>query len=94
MSAVTSLIASILDIYVLVLIVRLVFDYITMFARDWRPTGPVLVLAEVLYSLTDPPLNAIRRVVPPLRLGSISLDMGFLILIFGVSILRNVFAGL
>jgi YggT family protein len=94
MSAVSSLIASILDIYVLVLIVRLVFDYITMFARDWRPTGPVLVLAEVLYSLTDPPLNAIRRVVPPLRLGSISLDMGFLILIFGVSILRNVFAGL
>jgi len=94
MSAITSLIATILDIYVLVLIIRLVFDYITMFARDWRPAGPVLVLAEVLYSLTDPPLNAIRRVVPPLRLGTISIDMGFLILIFGVSILRNVFAGL
>lgn len=94
MSSITSLIASLLDIYVLVLIVRLVFDYITMFARDWRPTGPVLVLAEVLYSLTDPPLNAIRRVVPPLRLGSISLDLGFLILIFAVSILRNVFAAM
>lgn len=94
MSSITSLIASLLDIYVLVLIVRLVFDYITMFARDWRPTGPVLVLAEALYSLTDPPLNAIRRVVPPLRLGSISLDLGFLILIFAVSILRNVFAAM
>jgi YggT family protein len=93
-SSITSLIASLLDIYVLVLIVRLVFDYITMFARDWRPTGPVLVLAEALYSLTDPPLNAIRRVVPPLRLGSISLDLGFLILIFAVSILRNVFAAM
>ena len=92
MSTVTSLIASILDIYILVLIVRLVFDYISMFARDWRPRGPVLVLAETLYSLTDPPLNAIRRVVPPLRLGAISLDLGFLILIFGISILRNVFA--
>lgn len=94
MSSITSLIASLLDIYVLVLIVRLVFDYITMFARDWRPTGIVLVLAEALYSLTDPPLNAIRRVVPPLRLGSISLDLGFLILIFAVSILRNVFASM
>ena len=94
MSAITSLIASLLDIYILVLILRLVFDYITMFARDWRPKGLVLVLAETLYSLTDPPLNAIRRFVPPLRLGSISLDLGFLILIFGVSILRNVFLGL
>lgn len=94
MSAVTSLIASLLDIYILILILRLVFDYITMFARDWRPRGMVLVLAEALYSLTDPPLNAIRRFVPPLRLGSISLDLGFLILIFGVSILRNVFLGL
>lgn len=94
MSAVTSLIASLLDIYILILILRLVFDYITMFARDWRPRGAVLVLAEILYSLTDPPLNAIRRFVPPLRLGSISLDLGFLILIFGVSILRNVFLGL
>ena len=94
MSAITSLIASLLDIYILILILRLVFDYITMFARDWRPRGAVLVLAEALYSLTDPPLNAIRRFVPPLRLGSISLDLGFLILIFGVSILRNVFLGL
>jgi YggT family protein len=94
MSAITSLIASLLDIYILVLILRLVFDYITMFARDWRPRGLVLVLAETLYSLTDPPLNALRRVVPPLRLGSISLDLGFLILIFGVSILRNVFLSL
>lgn len=94
MTTITSLIASLLDIYILVLILRLVFDYITMFARDWRPRGAVLVLAETLFSLTDPPLNAIRRVVPPLRLGSISLDLGFLILIFGVSILRNIFLGL
>lgn len=94
MSAITSLIASILDIYILILILRLVFDYITMFARDWRPRGAVLVLAETLFSLTDPPLNAIRRFVPPLRIGSISLDLGFLILIFAVSILRNVFLSL
>ena len=94
MSTITSLIASLLDVYILVLILRLVFDYITMFARSWRPQGMVLVLAESLYSLTDPPLKAIRKVVPPLRLGGISIDLGFLILIFGVSILRNFFAAL
>lgn len=94
MTSITSLIASLLDIYVLVLLVRLVFDYITMFARSWRPKGPVLLLAEALYTLTDPPLNAIRKVIPPLRLGGVAIDFGFLILIFGVSILRNIFAGL
>ena len=94
MSTITSLIASLLDIYILVLILRLVFDYITMFARSWRPRGLVLVLAESLYAITDPPLNAIRKVVPPLRLGGVSLDLGFLILIFGISVLRNFFAAL
>lgn len=94
MSSLTSVIASLLDIYVLVLLVRLVFDYITMFAQSWRPRGLVLILAEALYSLTDPPLKAIRRVIPPLRLGGVSIDFGFLILIFGISILRNFFAGL
>mgnify|MGYP006279370021 CR=1 FL=1 len=94
MSTITSLIASLLDIYILVLILRLVFDYITMFARSWRPRGMVLLLAESLYAITDPPLNGIRRVVPPLRFGGVSLDLGFLILIFGISILRNFFAAL
>ena len=94
MSTITSLIAALLDIYILVLILRLVFDYITMFARSWRPRGMVLLLAESIYAITDPPLNAIRRVVPPLRFGGVSLDLGFLILIFGISILRNFFAAL
>ena len=51
------------------LIARLVLDYVQMFARSWRPTGVVLVLAEVIYTITDPPLKALRRVIPPLRIG-------------------------
>ena len=58
------------------LIVRLVFDWVQMFAREWRPRGMALVAAHAVYSITDPPLKVLRRVIPPLRLGGVSLDLG------------------
>ena len=70
----------------MLLIARLVLDYIQMFARSWRPTGVLLVVAEVIYTITDPPLKALRRVIPPLRLGSITLDLSFLVLVVLVQI--------
>lgn len=79
----------VLGLYLLVLIGRLVFDWVQVFARDWRPRGPMLVLANGLYALTDPPLNALRRVIPPLRLGSVALDLAFLVLFLVVSLARN-----
>ena len=74
-------------LYFLVLIGRLILDWVQVFSRDWRPSGPLLVVAEGIYSLTDPPLRALRRVIPPLRLGGIQLDLAFLVLILVVSIL-------
>ena len=68
-------------IFLLLLFVRWVLDLIQMFARDWRPRGVVLVLAEVVYTVTDPPLKALRRVVPPLSLGAIRLDLAFMVLV-------------
>ncbi|MFD1504108.1 YggT family protein [Georgenia yuyongxinii] len=94
MNTIFAVIAFLLLLYMLVLIARLVFDWIQVFARTWRPTGPVLVLANGVYALTDPPLRALRRLIPPLRLGQISIDLGFLVLFLAVSILRGVFAGL
>ena len=67
-----------LDTFIGLLIVRLVVDWIQVFARSWTPTGPVLVVLEAVYSVTDPPIRAFRRVFPPLRIGSISLDLSFL----------------
>jgi YggT family protein len=58
-----------------------------MFARNWRPSGPIVLLLEAIYSVTDPPLKALRRVIPPLRLGSVAIDLGFLVLIIGVQII-------
>ncbi|MFB9732199.1 MULTISPECIES: YggT family protein [Ornithinimicrobium] len=80
---------AVLSLYLFVLIGRLVFDWIMVFSRDFRPKGPVLVLANGIYALTDPPLKALRKVIPPLRLGGIALDLGFLVLILAVSLARG-----
>ncbi|WP_289017512.1 YggT family protein [uncultured Ornithinimicrobium sp.] len=80
---------AVLSLYLFVLIGRLVFDWIMIFSRDFRPKGPVLVLANGIYALTDPPLKALRKVIPPLRLGGIALDLGFLVLILAVSLARG-----
>ena len=86
------LLSLVIGLYLVVLIARLVFDWVQVFARDWRPRGPILVLANGVYSLTDPPLKALRRVIPPLRIGSIALDLAFIILFVLVSLAQS-FAG-
>lgn len=87
MATIRSLLALLLWLYFLVLIARLVFDYVQLFARGWRPRGVMLVLAEGVYTVTDPPLRALRRVIPPLRLGAVSLDLSFLVLIILIQVL-------
>jgi YggT family protein len=75
--------------YLLVLLARLVLDLVLAFARGWRPKGPVLVLAEVVFTLTDPPLRLVRKVIPPLRLGAVSLDVGFAVVFIAVSMIAS-----
>jgi YggT family protein len=89
-SAVGQIIATVLWLYWLVLIGRLVFDFVQIFARSWQPRGPLLFLAEIIYSLTDPPLRLLRKIIPPLKLGGIQFDLAFLVLIIAVQILINV----
>lgn len=91
MSFVWSLLALVCSLYLLVLIGRLVFSWVQVFARDWRPKGFVLVLAEVVYTLTDPPLKFLSRLIPPLRIGNVALDIGFMILFFVVGMLAQIF---
>lgn len=73
-------------LFLVTLVIRLVFDLVQMFARQWRPSGAALVAAHVVYSVTDPPLKRIRRLIPPLQLGGVSLDLAFLIVFIVVSI--------
>jgi YggT family protein len=80
----------VLLVFFILLIARLVFDYVMMFARSWRPSGVAAVGLEVVYSVTDPPLKALRRVIPPLRLGNFSIDLGFMVLLFVVYVLMSI----
>ena len=77
----------ILYVYLLLLLGRLIFSWIQAFSRSWSPHGPVLVIAEAIYTATDPPLKFLSRFIPPLRLGSVALDLSFMVLFFAVLIL-------
>ncbi len=68
----------VLWLYILLILSRLVADWVQMFARSWSPRGPVLVLLELIYSATDPPIRLFRRFVPPLRFGGMSLDLSII----------------
>jgi YggT family protein len=76
-------------LYVLVglLLVRLIMDYVMMFARSYRPSGVTAAALELAYSVTDPPLKALRRLIPPLRLGTVSIDLSFIVLFVAAYIL-------
>ncbi len=76
-----------LRLFLMALLGRLILDYVRLFSRSWRPRGIVLYLAEAIYAITDRPTAFVRKFVPPLRLGSVSLDLSFLVLFFAVQIL-------
>jgi YggT family protein len=80
----------VLTIYLVILIGRMIFGWVQVFARDWRPTGILLVLAEAIFTVTDPPLKFLRRFIPPLRLGMVAMDLSFMVLFIVVLILLEV----
>lgn len=76
--------------FLIVLIFRLVMDYVFQFARSWQPGKVMVVILEATYTVTDPPLKLLRRFIPPLRLGGIALDLSFFVLMIIVYILITV----
>jgi YggT family protein len=83
------IVASVLLVFLVLLFARFVVDWVMVLARSWRPSGLVAAGLEVVYATTDPPLKAIRKVIPPLNLGSIRLDLGFMVLLIAVLVLKN-----
>ena len=73
--------------YLLLLIIRMIFSWIQAFSRDWHPKGPVLVVAEGVFTATDPPLRFLRRYIPSLRLGTVALDLSFMVLFLVILVL-------
>lgn len=81
MVVVGSIIELVLWCYIVLLLARLVADWVQMFAHSWSPRGPVLVGLELVYSVTDPPLKLLRRLIPPLRIGGMALDLSILLVL-------------
>jgi YggT family protein len=82
--------AYVLWLYLLILIGRMILSWVQAFSRGWTPRGVLLVIAEAIFTLTDPPLRFLRRYIPSLRLGSVALDLSFMVLFFVVLIMVNV----
>ena len=81
---------ALLFLYVLVLLARLVLEYIPMCNREWRPKGATLIAAEVVFTVTDPPIKLIRRFIPALRIGGIAIDFAFALTMMLVFVLMAV----
>jgi len=76
--------------FLVVLFARMVLSWVPVLVRDWEPRGPMLIFAELIYSVTDPPLRMLRKVLRPVRIGNLMLDLAFIGLFILVSILRSV----
>ncbi|HEY3258953.1 MAG TPA: YggT family protein [Pseudonocardiaceae bacterium] len=74
----------------LLLTARIVVELVRAFARDWRPAGGVAVSLETVYTVTDPPVKALRRVIPIVRVGRVGLDLSIMVLLLVVFILMRV----
>lgn len=81
-------------VFYLLVIARLIVETTRSFARSWRPAGVTAVGLEAVYTVTDPPMKLLRRLIPPLRLGGISFDMSVIVLLFGIWILRAIVGSL
>jgi YggT family protein len=88
------LLALVVQLYWLVLLARMVLELALSFSRDWRPRGAAAVAAEIVYTVTDPPLKLARRFLPPLRLGPVSLDLAFTVVFIVVTLLGGFLQGL
>ena len=85
-----SIVALVAYVLLVGVLIRVVVEVTRSFARTWRPVGAAAVGLEIVYTVTDPPVRLLRRVIPPLRIGQVSLDLSVLILLILLSILRAV----
>ena len=87
---ISNLFLTLLDLFKYALFIRLIIDYVRIFARNWRPNSFLIACFEFVYAITDPPMKFVGRFVPPLRLGGVSLDLSFIVLLIAISLLKGV----
>lgn len=90
LNIVGQVVEGVLLVFIAMMWIRFIADWVQVFARSWEPRGVLLVALEVVYSVTDPPIKALRKVIPPLRLGGFALDLSFLIVLVAALLLLQV----
>jgi YggT family protein len=85
-----SLLLNLLTFFKWVLFARLIIDYVRMFARNWRPNSFLLAIFEAIYAITDPAMKFVGRFIPPLRLGGVSLDLSFIVILLALNIASTI----
>lgn len=90
LNIVGQVVEGVLLVFIAMMWIRFIVDWVQVFARSWEPRGVLLVALEVVYSVTDPPIKALRKVIPPLRLGGFALDLSFLIVLVAALLLLQV----
>ena len=85
-----NVILQLLSFFKIALFLRIIIDYIRMFARSWQPNLIILGIFEVIFTVTEPPMKFVRRFVPPLRLGGVALDLSFIVLLIAINLLQSV----
>jgi len=83
-----------LQVYFYLMVARLVVDLVLSVNPNWRPRGLILVLVELFYTLTDPPIKLVRRFIKPLRFGGLALDFGWTVVVFAIGILQSLLSRL
>jgi YggT family protein len=78
-----------LQVYFYLMIARLIADLVLSVNPNWKPRGLLVVIVELIYTLTDPPLKLIRRVIKPVRFGAVALDFGWTIVVFAIGLLQS-----
>lgn len=79
-----------LSLFKIALFLRIIIDYVRMFARSWRPNTILLGLFEIIYTITEKPMAFVRRFIPPLRLGGVALDLSFIVLLIAIKLLQSI----
>jgi YggT family protein len=89
-AVVASILYFALFLFFLLMWARFVLDLVTNFVRGFKPRGALLVIAEATYTVTDPPIRTVRKVLPPIRFGGVALDFAWSVVMLGVIILMSV----
>lgn len=88
MTAFGIILFSLLRLYTLVLIIRIIIEMIQSFSRQFNPPRWFMVIAEPLFVITDPPVKALRRIIPPMQMGGVALDLSVLVLFIILRVLQ------